>query len=374
MDWKEKKYQPKTVIINAPCHPETSMEGCSDCGDLFCPERSIVLHDRMTGEVLRQEDAARRIGEAVAALCNEKDSRIRAYIISTLPCRRVGKQPAIPQIAAQLGECDTTCSLTLDTARDAGTPEKRALRYSCRFRTDGICSKCASFSEEPLACAANDASRTDCPHHELAFMTCRQPDPHTPCKNLQWKFSAAGKEDRLFLLAHEVSAAKCRWLDVGLCIKEDCPHTGTACTMEATGELCDYYAAAEGWNTGVYTMVQSADGKDNRKVFNSGSGYAFTLDDTQRQTLCLACRISHSVARATGLKCGGVRRSTTHPYLKEDAPMKDRSIVISYLYLTNASDCSKGRPDVLARAVCDAVSNDCKTIGCEEYDTCFFNR
>lgn len=374
MDWKEKKYEPRTVIVSAACHPETSEAECSECGDLFCPERSFLLRDRETGETLRQEDVARRIGDAFVSCCNEDDSKVRTFVISTLPCRRTGKQPAIPQMAACIGECDNTCARCLDTAKDSGTPTPRGLRYTCRLRADGICGKFTSFSGETMTCAANDASRTDCLHHELAYMACRKPEPNAPCKNLQWKYSADGKEDQLYLLAHEVSAAKCRYLDVGLCTKEDCPQAGAACAMEASGEACADYIAAEGWNTGVFTMVSSADGKDDRKIFNSGSSYAFTLDDVQKQTLCLACRISHSVARATGLKCGGVRRSTTHPYLKEDAPMKDRSIVISYFYLTNAADCSKCKPDQLAKAVYEAVTKDCESIGCEETETCYFNR
>ena len=138
---------------------------------------------------------------------------------------------------------------------------------------------------------------------------------------------------------------------------------------------CEQYAPVdkdEAYTEGVCTYVSSADGKDDREIFNTSS-YGASLSKTQCFTLCMACRISHSIAMATGLKCLGVRRLANNPLFSKENPLHDHAIQINYLYLTHPEDVAKYDPEVIAKAVYKGLTKNCFALKCEEYQSCKIN-
>ncbi|MCR5714318.1 MAG: hypothetical protein K6F98_05260 [Bacteroidales bacterium] len=372
MDWEHKKYQPAITVVSAESYPETSLSGCMACDILFCPERSVTVTGANPDIRLRQEDLAKKIGARFIAQCNDENARIQVFPLKMPACQKASGQLARTVAVEGIGRCDATCALNRDISAGHGTPALRDKKYACSFRDENhICGKFTQLNKAPLTCEAGNGERGDCPHHEKAYVMCRQPGK--PCRDLRLKYGAPENQDALYFIAHEISATPCRFLDIKSCAAPDCPHQGEMCTMEASGETCASYRAADGYSTGVHTIVRSVDGKDDRKIFNSGSSYPFRLDPEQKETLRAACRISRRIAAATGLKCNGVRRSISHPFVSNDNALGDRAIVIEYLYITNPGDCLRYDADKLSQAVYEALTNDCEAIGCEETEICSFN-
>lgn len=374
MDWEYKKYQPAIAVVSAGSYPETSLSGCMACDILFCPERSVTVIGETPDARLRQEDLAAKIGDRFIAQCNAENATIQVFPLKMPPCQKISGRLARPDAAGSIGLCDATCALNRDTSAGHGVPAQRDRKYVCPFRDENrVCGKFNQLNNAPLTCEAGDSARGSCPHHEKAYAMCRQAGPDKPCRDLKLKYNVPEKQDALYFIAHEISAAPCRFLDIKSCAAPDCPHQGEMCTMEASGETCASYRAADGYSTGVHTIVRSVDGKDDRKIFNTGSSYPFRLEPEQKETLRAACRISRRIAAATGLKCNGVRRSTSHPFVNETNALGDRAIVIEYLYLTNPEDCLRYDSDKLSQAVYEALTNDCEALGCEETEICSFN-
>ena len=373
MDWEHKKYQPAIAVISAESYPETSFSGCMACDILFCPERSVTITGATPDIRLRQEDLAQKISARFIAQCNAENASIQVFPLTMPACQRLSGRPARTGAMEGIGLCDAGCALNRDLSAGHGTPALREKKYVYPFRDENhICGKFTQLNKAPLTCEAGNGERGDCPHHEKAYVMCRQSGPGKKCRDLRLKYGSPEKQDTLCFIAHEINAAPCRFLDIKSCAAPDCPHQGEMCTMEATGETCTSYRAADGYSTGVHTIVRSVDGKDDRKIFNRGSSYPFRLEPEQKETLCTACRISRQIAAATGLKCNGVRRSTTHPFVSEANALGDRAIVIEYLYLTNPEDCLRYDADKLSQAVCEALTKDCEAIGCEETEICSF--
>ena len=63
----------------------------------------------------------------------------------------------------------------------------------------------------------------------------------------------------------------------------------------------------------------------------------------------------------------------SNPWLNEANPLHDHAMQINYLYLTHPEDVAKYQPDVIAQAVYDGITRNCRGLGCEEIKECNFN-
>lgn len=364
------------VLVNCIMLAAFDEEKCKFCGKYGCTDRGITLAAGDPPVTIGEAKLSRQMIERLTHHIEESDKKESFSIVNydepqcVRKLKKSNAEAVIEQIKACGGECHRNRYFTdggLWTPRDEG--------YTCPFRgANDACTSNTELDGTPLICHNRNRYTAECECHEKSFSGCRH-RREEGCHDLMEKYAAAGDNDFLFMLSHRFSAAQCRFCNEGQCTNAESEHNEGACTLNGLMFACDKYAAVDAdhaYTEGVFTTIASSDGKDDLKVFPS-SGYARPLSEQQRLTLCVACRISHSIAKATGLKCLGVRRSTKNPFLNETNPLHENAIQINYLYMTNPEDMAKYNSELIAQAVFNGLTQSCQGIGCEEYQSCNFN-
>ena len=378
MNWKAKINDEKLVVINATGLAAYDEERCKYCGRYGCVDRGYTLTAGDPPVTISEAPWAAQVQERLAAIIDEnKDTiNIQCTSVAEPQCVRKLKKDNVLAVVEKLKSCGPDCHRNLDCSQ-GGAWKERDEEYQCPFRNKlSICHWNVELDNRPLTCNPDNEDCAECEFHEEAYRGCFRRDEGEPCYDIKEKYGASDeKYDHLLMLVHRFSAAPCRFYLEGGCTNTASQHNEGACVLNALMSPCEQYEPVDpnqGFTEGVCTYVSSADGKDDRKVFNT-SNYAPNLPAEQRDTLCLACRISHSIAKATGLKCLGVRRASKNPFLNDTNPLAKKAIQINYLYLTHPQDVAKYNPDLIAKAVYDAFTNDCAGLECDEYQSCNFN-
>jgi hypothetical protein len=365
MNWKPKVEDDYRIsIVNCTMLAKPDEERCKFCGRYGCTDRGYTVVAGAPPTVFAEAALAWQVIEKIeehSFLPNWLKDYFHVESCSVDQCVRKLKKTNAKAVLEKMQACNGDC-------RRNGNP--------CAFR-DGqsVCQRNVNPDGSTLVCQPDDEYYFDCPFHEQSFSQCYRREKDQ-CSDLLEKFDAPGNKDLLLLLSHRFSAASCRFCKEGTCGNEASLHYEGICCLDGLMATCEQYAPIDtegAFTEGVCTYVSSKDGKDNRKIFPS-SNYADELEtDVERFTLCTACRISYSIAKATGLKCLGVRRSATNPFLNKENPLAKHAIQINYLYLTHPEDVAQYDPNVLAKAVFDALTLNCEGLGCEEYPMCNFN-
>lgn len=362
MKWKPINESPKLVVLNCNMLAAFDVEKCKYCGRFGCTDRGYTLtagDPPVTfGEALWSQQLVEKLTDIIENSSLKEVVRVVNY--SEPGCVRKLKKSNAQAVLEKIQACDNDC---------------RRKNSPCPFRNENFaCQRNVDLDDSPLICMPGDHDYFDCEHHEASFKRCYRRQKDGSCGELQEKYGFIGDDDLLLMLSHRFSAAPCRFCENGSCANPDSPHHEGVCTLKGLMTPCELYAQPDpdhAYTEGVCTYVSSLDGKDDRKIFNT-SDYAFRVDATMHTTLCVACRISHSIAKAADLKCLGVRRAVNNPLLSNENPFAKNAIQINYLYLTHPQDVAKFNPDVIAKAVYDAIHYNCKGIGCDEIDYCNF--
>jgi hypothetical protein len=381
MEWIPKYEQPKLVLVNVTGLAAYDEEKCKFCGRYGCTDRGYTLTAGDPPVTIGEAPWARLVEEKLAELIeNNKETVSSQYVsLDESQCIRVFKKSNLMTVIERLNNCNADCCRNKNIVADGiegGIWRERDEGYSCPFRdVNHICQRNLALDHGPLVCTPDKDGLVECKYHEEAYNGCFKKAEGQPCYDLKEKLGVTDEEnDYLLMLVHRFNATPCRHCDEGECKNPESQHFEGACSLKGLMAPCERYEAMpsdKAYTEGVCTYVSSMDGKDDRKIFNS-SDYAFRLSTDERITLCLACRISHSIARATGLKCLGVRRSASNPFLNDKNPLHQHAVQVNYLYLTHLEDVAKYNPDLIARAVYDALMLDCNGLGCEEKDECNF--
>ncbi len=363
MRWKStEKDVYKLSIVNCTMLVEYDKQRCTYCGYYGCSDRGYTVTTGNMEQMLNESELAQ---QAIASLEEVIDhSWLKPYVRTiklTIPqCVRKLKKSNAEALVEKIQACGDDC-------RRSDSP--------CPYRNEeSVCQRNVNVDGTPLKCLKEDDYYVDCPFHEHSFSQCRR-RRDGQCTDLLEKYNAADKKDILVLLAHRFSAAPCKYCNEGICSNELCQHHEGACTLQGLMVTCEQYEAVDpghAYTKGVCTYVSSKDGKNDCKIFPT-SNYAYGLSEQERTTLCFACRISHFISKATGLKCLGVRRTTSNPFLNQSNPLADHAIQINYLHLTHPQDVEKLNSKQIAQAVIDALTVNCEGLQCEEYQTCCFN-
>ncbi len=361
MKWKPKHNTPKMAIVNCTMLAPYDEEKCKYCGRYGCKDRGYCIVAGDPPVTLSEADMAPKLIEKLHGIIDGfkyKDS-LHVYHYTEPSCVRTLKRSNAEAVLDQIKACGKECRRNSDP---------------CPFRKeDCVCQRNVDIDGSPLICLPQDRDYFDCEFHEKAFELCYRRDDND-CTEMTEKYGVSGDNDVLLMLSHRFSVAPCRFCTEGSCTNPDSIHHEGVCTLQGLMSACEQYAAVDAdhnYTEGVCTYVSSLDGKDDRKIFNT-SEYAYCLDLESATTLCVACRISHCIAKATGLKCLGVRRSAKNPLLNDDNPLAANAIQINYLYLTHPEDVAKFNTDLMANAVFNALTKTCKAIGCDETDFCTF--
>lgn len=382
MKYKPKYISPKLVLVNTTTLSPYDEEKCKYCGYYGCNDRGYTLTVGDPPKVLAEAKLAQQLMDRLGQRVEENKEEFPVHFIecNEPKCVRKLKKKNAESVVNKLKLCGPDCHLNCDWSGYGGMLKQRDEGYHCPFRERElpICERNLELDGNPLVCFANDGyDDTECQYHEEAYRRCFKRKEGEPCYDLNAKYNVADpKNDFLLVLAHRFSAAECRFCETGTCRNEQSPSFEGMCTLKGLMAPCGFYAPVapdHAYTEGVVTYVASADGKDDRKIFNTSS-YAAPLSKQQRYTLCIACRISHSIAKATGLKCLGVRRLAKTPLFNEDNPLRDRTVQINYLYLTHPEDVAKYNPELISQAVYDALTLSCYGLGCEEYEECRINK
>ena len=376
MNWNPIIKEKKLVLLNATGLAAYDKERCQYCGRYGCTDRGITrTSDNTPSVAFAEADMAANVLVSFATLVEDHKDRFNFQFVTLgeNQCVRKLKRSNAETILERLALCGPDCSRNMDCAT-GGLWLSRMEDYHCPYRQDDMtCLVNNALDRSPLSCRPDKEGNVECAFHEEAYNSCFKKAEGQPCYDLKEKLGVTDEEnDYLLLLAHRFNAAPCRHCDEATCKNEASLHFDGICTLKGLMAPCEQYESVSpdhAYTEGVCTYVRSMDGKDDRKIFNS-SDYAFHLSKDERVTLCLACRISHSIARATGLKCLGVRRSTSKPFLNDKNPLAKNAIEIDYLYLTHPEDVAKYNPALFALAVYGALCKDCKGLGCEEIDEC----
>ena len=382
MNWIPKIEEKKLVVINATGLATYDEEKCRFCGRYGCTDRGFTLTVGESPVPVAEAVWVAQVQNKLASIieANKEDVNVHFNQLAESRCVRKLKQSNVHAVLHKLKSCGPDCRRNMNCASDnvdGGVWKERGDNYQCPFRDNNeVCQRNQALDLGPLLCQPDKEGLVECGFHEEAYRRCFRRKEGASCYDLNDKLGVANKKhDKLLMLVHRFNAATCRHCDESICKNESCLHFEGMCTLKGLMAPCEKYEPVEpskAYTEGVCTYVSSADGKDDRLIFPS-SDYAKSLSSKQRDTLCIACRISHSIAQVTGLKCLGVRRATTNPFLNKENPIADQTIQINYLYLTHPDDVAKYNPEVIAQAVYDAITNDCAGIGCEEYATCNFN-
>ncbi len=377
MEWKPKKIEPKLVLANATGLAAYDEEKCKFCGRYGCTDRGYTF--TTAGDLpvtIGEARWAQQMSDKLAEIFESVKSQSMNFVSHNEPhCMRKLKKSNAQAVLDKLAACGPDCHRNLSCA-EGGVWKKRGEDYRCPFRTERfVCRRNEALDHSPLMCLPNKDGMVECEYHEEAYNRCFRRKDGTPCYDLKDKLGVMDEEnDYLILLAHRFSAAPCRYCDEAACRNAESLHHDGVCSLKGLMAPCEHYLPLppdKAYTDGVCTYVSSSDGKDDRKIFPN-SDYAFRLSDDERITLCLACRISHSIAKATGLKCLGVRRSASNPFLNENNPLHKHAVQVNYLYLTHPEDVAKYNPELMAQAVYEALYKNCKGIGCDEMEECNF--
>ena len=364
MKWKPIKYSPKLTVVNCTMLAAFDEEKCKYCGKYGCTDRGYTITAGESNITVGEAVLGRQMIEKLNGIIENSPLKEHIHVVNydEPQCFRKLKKNNAEAVLEKIVSCGPDCQRN-------GNP--------CPFRNDNFaCQRNVELDNSPLICMPKDKTMVDCEFHEKAFDRCRRRDDDGFCTELSEKFAVSGDSDLLVMLSHRFSAAPCLFNVENSCTNKDSLYFEGTCTLQGLMANCEQYKpvdSTQAYTEGVCTYVCSADGKDDRKIFNT-SGYVVRLSSEKANTLCLACRISHCIAKATGLKCLGVRRSSKNPFLNETNPFMESAIQINYLYLTHPEDVAKYNPDLMAQAVYDALHKNCKGIGCDEIGFCkFFN-
>ena len=380
MNWNSIIKEKKLVLLNATGLAAYDKDRCQYCSRYGCTDRGITCtYGKNTPITLCEADMAQRVEAFLAKLVEDHKDRFKIQfdVVAERQCVRKLKKSNAETVLERLTQCGPDCRRNMDCAL-GGAWHQRDENYHCPYRREDMtCLINESLDHSTLECRPEREGNVECGFHEEAYQRCFKKDEGQPCYDLKEKFGVTDEEnDYLLLLSHRFNAAPCRHCDEGTCKNTESQHYEGICTLKGLMATCKNYesvAPDNAYTEGVCTYVSSNDGKDDRKIFPS-SDYVFRLSSVERFTLCLACRISHSIARATGLKCLGVRRSTSKPFLNEKNPLAKNAIEIDYLYLTHLEDVVKYNPALLGLALYVALCKDCEGIGCENVDTCIIHK
>lgn len=383
MNWVPKIEELKLVIVNATGLAAYDEEKCKFCGHYGCTDRGYTFYSENPQQnSIVESKWTDQLQEKLADIieANKQDVNVHFTSLTVPQCVRKLKKSNALATLQKLKSCGPDCRRNMNCASngiDGGVWQQRDENYQCPFRDrKKVCQRNWTLDYSPFVCEINDEDLMECEFHEEAYRRCFRRKEGEPCYNLKEKLGFTHKKnDKLLMLVHRFSAAPCRHCNDGSCTNPTSQHHEGMCVLNGLMAPCNQYEAAEPDQTyteGVYTSVSSTDGKDDRLIFPS-SNYACKLSPEQRETLCMACRISHTIAQATGLKCLGVRRASKNPFLNQENPLIDKTIQINYLYLTHPEDVAKYDPEQIAQAVYDAINSDCAGMECEEYQSCNFN-
>ena len=345
MKWKPINNTRKFVVVNCNMLAPFDEDKCKYCGRIGCTDRGYTLTVGDPPVTIGEAAWSRQLMDKLTEIIRtgELNDMIRVVNYNEPQCMRKQKRSNAQAVLEKMRQCGNDCQRN-------GDP--------CPFR--GKYNQCqinVNLDDSLLICAPKDRDYFECEHHEKSFQSCYRRQEDGSCNELPEKFGFAGDDDVLLMFSHRFSAAPCRFSQEKVCTNPESLHFEGVCTMQGMMAPCERYSSVDAdhaYTEGVCTYVRSADGKDDRKIFNS-TGYAFTLSETEANTLCVACRISHSIAKATGLKCLGVRRTNSTPLMSDANPFAENAIQINYLYLTHPEDVAKYNPDLIAQAVFHTV-------------------
>lgn len=362
MKWKPQHNTPKMAIVNCTMLAPYDEEKCKYCGRYGCTDRGYTVTAGDPPVTFGEAKWGRLMMEKLNSII--ENSKLKPYCrminLDDSRCVRKLKTTNAEAVFQRLMACNEDCHRN---------------NAPCPYRGEGfVCQRNVDLDDTPLICMPNDSDYYDCEFHERAFKNCYRRKDENQCGDVMEKLGASGDHDVVLMLSHRFSTAPCRFNVDGSCTNTECLHYEGVCLLQGLMATCEQYApvdADHNYTEGVCAYVSSLDGKDDRKIFNT-SDYAYRLDPESATTLCVACRISHSIAQATGLKCLGVRRSAKNPLLNDDNPLAANAIQINYLYLTHPEDVAKFNSDLMANAVFNALTKTCKAIGCDETDVCNF--
>lgn len=379
MDWNlQDNAEPKLVVVNATPLAAFNEENCKYCGRYGCTDRGYTLTVGDPPVTIGEAAWARQISQCLAKIFEANKGKFDINMIGydESHCVRKLKKSTAEALVDQLKTCNGQCFRNMQSSY-GGVWQQRGGDYHCPYRGEKlVCKRYVDLDHSPLICFTDRGETVKCLFHEQAFKTCPQKADGEPCYDLNEKHGLTEPDsDYLLVLTHRFHATSCLHCEEGGCHNPESPHYEGVCALHGLMAPCEHYAALppdKAYTEGVCTYVSSMDGKDDRKIFPS-SDYAYRIDDDERFTLCMACRISHSIARATGLKCLGVRRSASKPFLNDTNPLAKNTIEIDYLYLTHPEDVARYNPELIAQAVYDALHTTCDGLGCDEIDVCNFN-
>ena len=368
----------KLVLVNATGLAAYDKEKCQFCGHYGCTDRGFTFtYGQNPPITIGEASMAERVLVFLAALVEDHKDRFNLQFVTLgeNQCVRKLKKSNAETVLERLTQCGPDCRRNMDCAR-GGLWLSRVEDYHCPYRKpDTTCLINKALDHGPLECQPDREGNVECPFHEEAYNLCFKRAEKQPCYDLKEKLGVTDEEnDYLLMLIHRFNASPCRHCDEATCKNEASLHFEGMCSLKGLMAPCEQYESVlpeHAYTEGVCCYVSSMDGKDDRKIFNS-SDYAYRLSTDERVTLCMACRISHSIAKATGLKCLGVRRSASKPFLNEKNPLAKNAIEIDYLYLTHPDDVAKYNPALLGLAVYGALCKDCEGIGCDEIEECNF--
>ena len=364
------------VLVNSTGLAPFDEEKCKFCGKYGCTDRGYTLMAGDPPRTIGESALAQQIIDKLTLCVEESDNKASFGLVNyEVPtCVRKLKKSNALAVIDKIKACGDECHRK-NIFFDGGLWTPRKQNYTCPFRGENHeCKRNVDLDDTALICHPTNRYTPECDCHESSYSQCRNRSENG-CNDLMDKFAAATDNDYLFMLIHRFSAATCRFCNEGMCSNAGSEHNDGACTLNGLMFACDKYDSVDpdhAYTEGVFTTIASSDGKDDLKVFPS-SDYARKLSKQQRLILCVACRISHSIAKATGLKCLGVRRSTKNPFLNEANPLHENAIQINYLYMTNPEDMANFNTELIAQAVLNGLTQSCQGIGCEEYQSCNFN-
>lgn len=379
MNWLPIVEERKSVVVNATGLAAYDEEKCKFCGRYGCTDRGYTLSAGEPPVALSEAEWVVQVQDKLADLIEAYKEDVNIYYtrLAVPQCVRKLKKSNMQTVLETLATCGPDCHRNLNCADggiEGGVWKERGEDYHCPFRGEYMeCQRNRALDLGLMLCLPDKEGLIECEFHEEAYRRCFRRKEGEPCYNLKDKLGVADERlDSLLLLAHRFSVAPCRYCDGGTCGNKDSLHHEGVCTLKGLMAACQHYAPVgpeQAYTEGVCTYVSSVDGKDDRKIFNN-SGYVSNLNEQQAHTLCTACRISHSIAMATGLKCLGVRRSVSNPFLNETNPMHQYAVQVNYLFMTHPEDVAKYDPEQIAEAVCNGIMVNCEGLGCDEIETC----
>lgn len=375
--WKPIRDEHTLLVVSCNTLAPYNEEQCRYCARYGCTDRGFTVTAGDPPKVLAEAELVRQMDEKLAGVMEAHQSEYPFHFVSYQgeQCVRKTKKYEVKRVLERILACGDDCHRNRDCVSSV-LWKARGDDYRCPYRNERtICLRNQTIDNMPLVCAPDKNGCTDCGYHEFAMDGCRYRGKEETCYEVRDKLGVPRKKfDHLLLLSHRFNAAPCIFSKEGECRNEKSGHFEGGCTLNGMMAPCENYAPTDHWYTeGVYTVVSSADGKDDRAVFHD-SNYAMDLKRQPYENLCFACRISHRIAQVTGLKCLGVRRATKNPFLNEENPLHDHAIQINYLYLTHPEDGSKYQPERIAQAIYDALTLNCQGLECEHVETCKIRR